>query len=129
LNLANVLKLNDDEIVIIAGLSGWEKSEEKDICLQLLKNYNLDIVILTKGAEGSFVCSRQERSYRATPQVQVADTVGAGDAFTAAFIASYLHGDGIVRAHQLAVEVSAYVCTQRGAMPVLPEKYVKRINN
>ncbi|PWB11059.1 carbohydrate kinase, partial [Paramuribaculum intestinale] len=54
------------------------------------------------------------------PMVEVADTVGAGDSFTAAFIASLLKGKSVVEAHSLAVHTSAYVCTKNGAMPILP---------
>ena len=125
LELANILKINDDEVVVIAELFGWEKLSEKDICIELLKKYNLDIVILTKGTDGSFVYNQKESSYHPTPKVHVADTVGAGDSFTGAFIASYLHGNSIMEAHQLAVELSAYVCTQHGAMPVLPDAYLE----
>lgn len=57
--------------------------------------------------------------------MHVADTVGAGDSFTAAFVASYMHGERITDAHQLAMEVSAYVCTQHGAMPKLPDAYLE----
>lgn len=60
-----------------------------------------------------------------TPKVQVADTVGAGDSFTGTFCASILKGKSITEAHELAVKVSAYVCTQNGAMPIIPEEYTK----
>lgn len=123
LQWANVLKINDEEIIVLAGLYGWKGRSEQDICKDILEQYKLDIVILTKGTEGSFVFTRKETSYQSTPKVHVADTVGAGDSFTAAFVVSYLHGDRIADAHQLAVEVSAYVCTQHGAMPVLPDAY------
>ena len=59
-------------------------------------------------------------SFLPTPKVEVADTVGAGDSFTAAFISSILKGKSVAEAHALAVQTSAYVCTQKGAMPVLP---------
>ena len=62
--------------------------------------------------------------YRLSPKVVVADTVGAGDSFTATFVASILKGKSVREAHELAVKVSAYVCTQNGAMPVLPEVYL-----
>jgi len=55
----------------------------------------------------------------------VADTVGAGDSFTASFIASILKGKSVEEAHRLAVNVSAYVCTQNGAMPQLPDYFIK----
>ncbi len=123
--MCNMLKINDDEVIIVSELFGWKDMEEQDICKKILEDYNLDIVILTKGTEGSFVFTPKETSYQPTPKVHVADTVGAGDSFTAAFVASYMHGDRITDAHQLAMEVSAYVCTQHGAMPKLPDAYLE----
>lgn len=125
LQLANALKINDDEVVVVSKLFGWEGKTEQEVCNELLTKYNLDLVILTKGTDGSFVFSPKETSFQPTPKVHVADTVGAGDSFTAAFVASYMHGERIADAHQLAVEVSAYVCTQHGAMPKLPDAYLK----
>ena len=66
-------------------------------------------------------------SFQETPKVPVADTVGAGDSFTAAFCASILNGKPVPEAHKLAVEVSAYVCTQSGAMPELPQVLKDRL--
>ena len=123
--MCNMLKINDDEVIIVSELFGWKNMEEQDICKKILENYNLDIVILTKGTNGSFVFTPKETSYQPTPKVHVADTVGAGDSFTAAFVASYMHGERITDAHQLAMEVSAYVCTQHGAMPKLPDAYLE----
>lgn len=124
LTMANMLKINDEEVIKVTELFGWT-GEEQDICNKLLKDYGLDIVILTKGTDGSFVFTPRQASYQPTPKVHVADTVGAGDSFTGAFVAGYLHGDRIEDAHQLAVEVSAYVCTQHGAMPKLPDAYIE----
>lgn len=123
LQLSNMLKINDEEVLVVADLYGFENDNEQDICKRLLSMYNMDIIILTKGTEGSFVFTPKETSFQPTPKVHVADTVGAGDSFTAAFVASYMHGDRISDAHQLAMEVSAYVCTQHGAMPKLPDAY------
>lgn len=123
LKLANILKINDDEVLIVAELFGFKGDNEQDICIRLMEEYKLNLVILTKGTNGSFVFTPKETSFQPTPKIHVADTVGAGDSFTAAFVASYLHGDRITDAHQLAMEVSAYVCTQHGAMPVLPDAY------
>ena len=80
------------------------------------------MLILTCGAIGSYVFTASQESYVATPKVQVADTVGAGDSFTATFVAQLLLGKTIREAHEKAVAVSAYVCTRRGAMPILPEE-------
>ena len=125
LQLANVLKINDDEIKIIGELFDWESFNEQEIGRKLLTQYDFEIVILTKGTEGSFVFEPEGVSYCPTLQVPVADTVGAGDSFTAAFVAAYLHGKPIAEAHQLAVEVSAYVCRQHGVMPKLADAHTE----
>ena len=124
LERADILKINDEEVVKISQLFGWNLSE-KEVCKRLLSMYNLDILILTKGTEGSWVLTPKEESFLATPKISIADTVGAGDSFTAAFIASHLHGRCLVASHQLAVEVSAYVCQQHGAMPRLADAHLE----
>jgi fructokinase len=113
----NILKINDEEVAETARLFGFIGMNKQKICLYLLKKYNLEIVVETKGASGSYVFTADETSYLDTPKVRVVDTVGAGDSFTGAFVAALLHGKTMREAHQLAVETSAYVCTQHGAMP------------
>ncbi|WP_352421810.1 carbohydrate kinase [Proteiniphilum sp.] len=125
LEIADVLKINDDEVKVIADLYGWNKMDEQEICIQLLKKFTLDIVVLTRGTDGSFVFNSEGTSYQPTPKVHVADTVGAGDSFTAAFIAAYMNGKLLTEAHQFAVEVSAYVCQQHGAMPKLADAHIE----
>lgn len=78
-------------------------------------------VVLTCGANGSWLFTPDAVSFKPTPKVEVADTVGAGDSFTAAFTAAILGGKTIDEAHELAVKLSAFVCTQHGAMPLHPE--------
>ena len=75
----------------------------------------------------SYVFAPGVKSFLETPHVKVADTVGAGDSFTGSFAAAILAGMPIPEAHRLAVDVSAYVCTQQGAMPKLPEELLSRI--
>jgi fructokinase len=127
LQRCNILKINDDEVLIVGKLFGWESKSELEICNQLLHSCDLEIVVLTKGTLGSYVVTKNETSFKPTPVVEVADTVGAGDSFTAAFVAALLHSQSISDAHQLAVDVSAYVCTQHGAMPVLPDTLISRM--
>ena len=118
----NILKINDEELVTISRMFGYPGIDLQDKCWILLAKYNLKMLILTCGVNGSYVFTPGEISFVETPKVEVADTVGAGDSFTAAFVASILKGLPIPEAHKLAVETSAFVCTQNGAMPVLPER-------
>ena len=117
----NVLKINDEELITISRMFGYPGIDLQDKCWILLAKYNLKMLILTCGTNGSYVFTPGAVSFQETPKVPIADTVGAGDSFTAAFCASILNGKSIPEAHKLAVEVSAYVCTQSGAMPELPE--------
>lgn len=116
----NVLKINDEELVSVNRMFGYPGIDLQDKCWILLAKYNLQMLILTCGVNGSYVFTPGHVSYVETPKVAVADTVGAGDSFTAAFVASILSGQTVAQAHQLAVEMSAYVCTQNGAMPLMP---------
>lgn len=123
----NILKINDEELVTLSRMFGYPGIDLQDKCWILLAKYNLKMLILTCGINGSYVFSPGAVSFVETPRVEVADTVGAGDSFTAAFVASILKGLRINDAHRLAVEVSAYVCTQAGAMPVLPAELKGRL--
>lgn len=127
LHLSNVLKINDEEISIVSQMFGYGELTDRDACDRLQQEFDLEIIILTKGINGSFVYTRNETSFLPTPAVSVADTVGAGDSFTAAFAASLLKTGSISDAHKLAVAVSAYVCTRHGAMPDLPDEYKKLV--
>lgn len=116
----NILKINDEELVAVSRMFGYPGIDLQDKCWILLGKYNLQMLILTCGINGSYVFTPGNVSFQPTPKVDVADTVGAGDSFTATFIACTLKGMPVAEAHRRAVEVSAYVCTQAGAMPTLP---------
>lgn len=123
----NILKINDEELVTVSRMFGYPAIDLQDKCWILLAKYNLKMLILTCGVNGSYVFTPGNVSFVETPRVEVADTVGAGDSFTAAFVSSILSGLSIGEAHKLAVETSAYVCTQNGAMPVLPQSLKDRV--
>lgn len=120
----NILKINDEELVTVSRMFGYPGIDLQDKCWILLGKYNLKMLILTCGINGSYVFTPGKVSFQPTPKVVVADTVGAGDSFTAAFISSILKGKSVQEAHSTAVQTSAYVCTKNGAMPTLPPKYV-----
>jgi fructokinase len=124
----DILKINDEEIDKVSRLLGAEFPTQRMAALNLMSRYEVDILILTCGTNGSYIYSMDgTESFLPTPKVKVADTVGAGDSFTGAFIAALLCGKDIKKAHALAVEVSAYVCTQNGAMPELPDEIIDKL--
>lgn len=121
LGLANILKINDDEIKIVSRLFGLQ-GEDLENGEELLHRFQLKMVALTCGTAGSYLITKDETSFLETPKVKVADTVGAGDSFTAAMVVGLLTGKSLGETHKMAVNLSAFVCTQHGAMPeYLPE--------
>ena len=122
LRRCNVLKINDEELVIIGRMFGYPGLDIENKCWLIRGKYNLDMLVLTCGTNGCYVFTPGQMSFQETPKVEVADTVGAGDSFTGSFCAAILSGMPVTEAHRRAVEVSAYVCTQNGAMPELPAR-------
>ena len=118
---ANVLKINDEELVLVSEMLRLGAGSPEVLCRSLMERYGLSILVLTCGANGSYVFTPVETSYRVTPKVQVADTVGAGDSFTATLVGELLRKTPVGVAHEHAVEVAAYVCTQQGAMAEWPD--------
>lgn len=128
LSLCNILKINDEEFDIVTKMFGYAHETLAEGCRAIIADFGLDMLVLTCGATGSYVFNAAgEMSYIATPKVEVADTVGAGDSFTGTFCSALLEGVPMKKAHRLAVDVSAYVCTQNGAMPQLPQKFIAEI--
>lgn len=118
---ANVLKINEEELVIVSELLRLGTPLVEQQCRLLMERFSLDMLVLTCGSNGSYIFTPVETSFRVTPLVQVADTVGAGDSFTATLVADLLKGAPVGVAHEHAVQLAAYVCTQQGAMAEWPE--------
>jgi fructokinase len=114
--LSDVLKLNEDELPVIAGYLGFKGDPEKQLD-QIISYFKLKYVVFTLGSNGSIIKSNTESSFMKVPKVHVEDTVGAGDAFTAVFIAGILKEISLKEIHKMATEIAAYVCTRKGAMP------------
>jgi fructokinase len=121
LKACNVLKLNEEELVQLPLILNWKAGQETNIIAHINKYFsNIHTLILTKGAEGSSIYNQDGicLSTLGTPNTTIVDTVGAGDAFTATFVAYILKGHRIAAAHQKAVELAAFVCSQSGAIPL-----------
>ncbi len=127
LKRCNILKINDEEVVTFKHLFGCEGLDMRETCQKILASYDLQMLVLTCGTNGSYVFTPSITTFQETPKVEVADTVGAGDSFTGSFCAAILNGKSIEEAHRIAVEVSAYVCTQNGAMPHYPAELVAKV--
>ncbi|MCD8186596.1 MAG: PfkB family carbohydrate kinase, partial [Rikenellaceae bacterium] len=126
LGLADWLKINEEELAVLQpwfGISGTEAEPLR----RLEELFSLQGIIYTRGSEGSIVLEGDRLSCRPASRVKVVDTVGAGDAFTAAFIAARLHGMPLEKAHELSAEVAAYVCSCAGAMPEIPGELKHRM--
>ncbi len=119
LHLANVLKLNDSELPILAQMFGLGGSSSKQI-EQLAGVFRLGLVVLTRGSEGSLIHNEGRWSIQPPQTVQIVDTVGAGDSFTAALVMGLLNRMDLDELHAAAAEVAGYVCSQAGATPSLP---------
>lgn len=127
MHACDILKINDEELIIVSRMLGYTGLDLTQQCRRLIDAYNLSMLVLTCGTNGSYVFTVDSMSYQPTPRVTVADTVGAGDSFTGSFCAAILSGRSVEEAHRLAVDVSAFVCTQAGAMPTLPDELRSRI--
>lgn len=124
LKRADILKLNEDELPVVCSIFSIE-GDEKDRIAEIIRRYGLKSVIYTQGAVCSEVYDKDGLVSRMdTPEVNVADTVGAGDSFTATYVTSLLQGKSQRDAHSLAVKVAAFVCTQRGAINPLPSDFL-----
>ncbi|MBD0401992.1 carbohydrate kinase [Flammeovirga sp. EKP202] len=113
---ADILKINEDEITVLIDMFQIEGRTVVRL-KALIAFFNLKMIVLTMGKEGSYLVTADEDSYFKTPKVDVADTIGAGDAFTATMVMGLLNGKPLKELHQEAVEIAAFVCTHKGAMP------------
>lgn len=123
LYLANVLKVNEGELRVLRDMFHLEGTD-RELARWFMERYGLRLVALTAGASYSTIYTGDEESVVQTPEVRVADTVGAGDAFSSALIVSLLKGASLKEAHEFAVGIASYVCTKEGAWPAYEKEMV-----
>ena len=115
LEMANVLKINDEELEIVKAMFGLGGEGTAASCHRLIENFGLKMLILTGGSVFSSIYTLEGVSTLPTPKVNVIDSVGAGDSFSGALTGALLTGKSIAEAHRIAVDTAAYVCTCSGA--------------
>ena len=128
LELCNVLKLNDEELPVVANLLNI-KGPINYILKELTSQYSLRLVALTRGASGSFLYAKGENSNHQGFRVDIVDTVGAGDSFTAAMTLGLLHGKSLDWINEYANSVASFVCSESGATPKLPDSLINALKS
>lgn len=126
LQLANVVKLNDEEVELLAPLLGLPV-DESDFAQRLVEQFDLNLVCVTRGAKGCLIASPEGTVLISGEPVEVADTVGAGDAFTAGLIFGLLTGKSMEASGRFANRVGGLVASRHGAMPDLGDEFVELI--
>jgi len=126
MKLANIVKLNHEELLKVLCLLELENCGEPDSARCLLTAHDLNLVCITRGTRGSVLISPAERSEHHGFKVKVADTVGAGDAFTAALVHEYLRGRQLAQINETANRTGAWVASQSGATPAPKEGGLER---
>ena len=124
LDAAHVLKINDAELETVTAMFALPEGERPAL-RALMERHDLDLAVLTRGGEGSLILSPAAESDQPGRAVEVIDTIGAGDSFTAALVIGYLAGWPLEDINRFAAKVAAYVCECPGAMPDMPRELVK----
>jgi fructokinase len=117
MKLADIVKLNHEELPKIMSLSRMPHKDELSSARCLIAEFDLELVSITRGGKGSLLVSKKGSSEHPGFKVQVADTVGSGDAFTAGLVHEYLHGASLNLMNEVANLVGAWVASEVGAMP------------
>ena len=128
LKIANVLKLNEAELIILQDILNIPTSTQDALC-SLQDRYELNYIALTRGAEGALIKNGQMSSDCPGIKTEILDTIGAGDSYTAVLAFGILHKLPLEQINKLANSVAAYVCSQFGASPVLPDSLIYEFAN
>lgn len=126
LQMTNVLKLNDEELPVVARLFGIEGGMD-ELLAAILRRFDLRMIALTRGGDGATLATANGIVSQPSVPVQVVDTVGAGDAFTAALATGLLTGQEPATILQRASRLASYVCGVSGAMPKVPAELLEML--
>jgi len=127
MKLADIVKMNDDELPEVMSLAGFPHQDEKSSALRLVELFDLRLACVTRGCKGSLLMSRNDYNEQPGFLVKVADTVGAGDAFTATLVHEFMRGDSLAIMNEKANAVGAWVASQVGATPAPKDGILERL--
>lgn len=128
LKIADIVKLNESEIETLRQMFEIEGTDRETLSY-LAETYNLDLIALTMGKNGSLMIAGDDESYYPAFPVKVKDTVGAGDAFTATMTIGKYKNLNLKKINMLSSKIAAFVCTREGATPQLPENLINEFKN
>lgn len=124
---STIVKLNEEEAEVISELSYNEVLGQKELSANIAKDYNIDIVCITRGENGAAIYSKEEFEEIPGIHVNVADTVGAGDGFSAGFLYVYLLTKDAFKSGDFACRIGAYVASRAGAIPDYSDKIIQEL--
>ena len=120
LQMASAVKLNDEELPIVGELCALRSVTPREMLIELAAQFDLRLAALTRGPRGSLLIAGASEDDCPAPPTTVVDTVGAGDSFTATLVSGFLKGLPLAAINRHANAVASFVCSQKGATPVLP---------
>jgi fructokinase len=124
---ADIMKCNKEEVLIVASLLGSSGKDLHASAEWLLQTYRLKLLCVTRGEHGSVLFSSSVTHSHPGYQAKVVDTVGAGDAFTAALVHHYLRCSSLETVNEAANQMGAWVASQRGATPAADPVVLERV--
>jgi fructokinase len=126
---ADIMKCNQEEVLIVARLLGSSDKDLRASAEWLLQAYRLKLLCVTRGEHGSVIFSSSLTHSHHGYQTKVVDTVGAGDAFTAALVHHYLRGSSLETMNEAANQMGAWVASQRGATPAADPVVLEKVRS
>ena len=127
LQLATVVKLNVEELSKVAAMLGFAELDERAVAERLIEQFDLDMVAITRGEQGSLLVTKESVVNHPGIQVQVKDTIGAGDAFAATLAHGYLRGASLELISETANRMGAWVATRAGATPEAGPRLIEEL--
>jgi fructokinase len=123
---ADVVKLNQEELSRVQQLLETAGENDVSVCRNWIETFDLRLICVTRGANGSLLCGRRRFDEHPGFRIAVKDTVGAGDAFTAGLVHSYLRGGTLAELNRSANRMGAWVASHSGGMPKSSEPELER---